>query len=96
MGTGDLPILPGGLHAVPVLETENEHVRREKIRRVVILGIGPLLLTLVLPGLFPDLPVRQAQEDIQAGRYSQAEKDLLQAVGEGTVEWKRKIRRLFF
>jgi Flp pilus assembly protein TadD len=63
-------------------------MNREKMRRAVILGTFPLLLATALLGQSNEVSVRRAQEDIKAGRYSQAEEDLSRAVKAEPVNWK--------
>jgi tetratricopeptide (TPR) repeat protein len=55
--------------------------------RAVILGLCPLLLAVALLGQSPEAPVQQAQEDIKAGRFSQAEQDLSRAVAAEPTKW---------
>ncbi len=56
--------------------------------RAVILGVCPLLLAVALPGQSSGVLVSRAQEDIEAGRYSQAEEDLSRAVAAEPTNWK--------
>jgi Flp pilus assembly protein TadD len=55
--------------------------------RAAILGVCPLL-ALALFGQSSEVLVRQAQEDLRAGRYSQAEEDLSRAVDAEPTNWK--------
>jgi Flp pilus assembly protein TadD len=55
--------------------------------RAAILGVCPLL-ALALFGQSSEVLVRQAQEDLRAGRYSQAEEDLSRAVEAEPTNWK--------
>ena len=56
------------------------------MRRVAILGIF-LLAALTAFAQSPEVLVQRAQDDIKAGHYSQAEKELSQAVTVGTTKW---------
>jgi Flp pilus assembly protein TadD len=56
--------------------------------REVILGVCPLLLGVALLGQSSGVFVSKAQEDINAGRYSQAEEDLSRAVAADPTNWK--------
>ena len=56
--------------------------------RAVILRLCPLLLAVALPGQSSGVFVNRAQEDIEAGRYSQAEEDLSRAVAADPSNWK--------
>jgi tetratricopeptide (TPR) repeat protein len=58
------------------------------MRRAVILGVCPLLLAVALLGQSSGVFVSKAQEDIKAGRYSQAEEDLSRAVAADPANWK--------
>src|SRR5208282_2868190 len=55
--------------------------------RAAILGVCPLL-ALALFGQSSEVLVRQAQEDLRAGRYPQAEEDLSRAVEAEPANWK--------
>jgi Flp pilus assembly protein TadD len=56
--------------------------------REVILGVCPLLLGVALHGQSSGVFVSRAQEDLSAGRYSQAEEDLSRAVEADPTNWK--------
>ena len=58
------------------------------MRRAVILGVCPLLLAVAFLGQSSGVFVSKAQEDIKAGRYSQAEEDLSRAVAADPANWK--------
>ena len=58
------------------------------MRCAVILGVCPLLLAVALSGQSAGVYVSKAQEDIKAGRYSQAEEDLSRAVAADPANWK--------
>jgi Flp pilus assembly protein TadD len=56
--------------------------------RAIILGICALLLDAALLGQSTELLVRQAQEDIRTGHYSQAEQELSRAAQANPADWK--------
>jgi len=58
------------------------------MRRAAILGVCPLLLAVALLGQSSGAFVSRAQEDIKAGRYSQAEQDLSRGVAADPANWK--------
>ncbi len=56
--------------------------------REVIPGVCPFLLAVVLSGQSSGVFVSRAQEDMSAGRYSQAEEELSRAVAAEPTNWK--------
>lgn len=70
----------------PTFGIQNGLLSELMIRRVAILGIIPLA-ALTLSAQSAEVLVQRAKEDTQAGHYSQAEKELSQAVALGTTKW---------
>lgn len=56
--------------------------------RAVILGVCPFWLAAALAGQSSGVLVSRAQEDMSAGRYSQAEEELSRAVAAEPKDWK--------
>ena len=66
----------------------NDPIESKQMWRAVILGVFPLLLVVSLLGQSSGVFAGRAQEDIGAGRYSQAEEDLSRAVAADPTNWK--------